>query len=381
MLRRIGWCCLLAAPLLLVPVPVPGQGRKSRYLTVEQVQQLLEQTRAKHKLPALAAGVVQRGRLVWAAVGVRKRGTDVQVTRDDMWHLGSNSKPLTALLIAWLVDRGLLGWDTPLERIFPELAGDWKDDLKKVTPAHLLTHTSGLPENWPLGWFLVAGKDAAPAAARAEVMKRLGKIEQPSRPGEKYQYSNLGYVVLGAISDRVGKLPYEEQMQRHIFQRLGIKSGGFGPPRQAEPLLEPWPHQADGAPVPPGTAMDNPPVLNSAGRIHMSASDYNRFLLQALQLARGGRWVFQRTTVEKLFSNLYPVSPHSLSGWLGYRKQRAAPGLVLEHDGSNRFNYCSAIAIADRNVAIAVFTNQGTVDGPGEAACHELRDALEKLAR
>jgi len=97
-------------------------------------------------VPALAAGVLHAGSPPQVAVvGVRKRGSDRRATADDPWHLGSNTKPFTALLIALLIDQGRLDWDTPLAQIFPEQAGIWSADLKKFTPAQLLTHTSGLP--------------------------------------------------------------------------------------------------------------------------------------------------------------------------------------------------------------------------------------------
>ncbi|MBM4073282.1 MAG: beta-lactamase family protein [Planctomycetes bacterium] len=371
--------CLLAPCVLLLGfLEVVGEtDRRDESITVEELRSLLEKSRAHHDVPALAAGFIRGSEEpCMAVVGVRKRGTDTPATVDDHWHLGSNSKPITSLLVALLIDLGLLDWDTPLEQIFPEYAGEWSADLKKITPAHLLTHTSGLPANWPLGWFLI-GTKGTPAEQRNGVVKNLGTIKLKTKPGEAYQYSNLGYVVLGAILDVRGKVSWEEQIEKKIFQPLGIKNWGLGPAGNKKALVQPWPHHADGKAVAPDGLMDNPPVLNSAGRIHISIADYNRFLAETLKLSRGDKGLLKPATAKKLFSNPYPASPHSLSGWVGFRKQPGDKGLILGHDGSNSLNYCTAAVVPDQNLAFCVLTNQGTLGGPGQKAC---REVVKKLA-
>jgi hypothetical protein len=142
--------------------------------------------------------------------------------------------------------------------------------------------------------------------------------------------------------------------------------------------VQPWPHHADGKPVAADGVMDNPPVMNSAGRIRLSVADYNRFLAEVLRLTRGEKGLLKPATAEKIFTNPYPVSPHSLSGWLGFRKQREDKKLALGHDGSNGFNYCTAVVIPDQNLAFCVLTNQGGPGGPGAKVCHELQKELRE---
>lgn len=82
----------------------------------------LEAIRTKHHLPALAASMVVDGKIVAAsAVGVRKWGATVKATRDDAFHLGSVAKPITATMIARLVEQRKIRWDTTLTEMFPEL--------------------------------------------------------------------------------------------------------------------------------------------------------------------------------------------------------------------------------------------------------------------
>jgi CubicO group peptidase (beta-lactamase class C family) len=365
---------VLLLALLLLPVPISGQtAKKGHRITAQELRSLLEQARKAHDIPAMAAGVVQDGNSLIEVVGVRKRGTRIVARTHDEWHLGSNTKPMTALLIALLVQAGLLDWDTPLEQIFPEESGKWSPDLKKITPAHLLTHVSGLPGNWPLGWQNIGPKDGTPAQRRAMLVKILGAIELKSKPGEKVSYSNMGYVLLGAIIDRRGKAPWEEQLETKIFRPLGITHWGLGPAGQKDAVVQPWPHREDGSPSPETSVMDNPPIMNSAGRVRIATGGYNRFLREVLHLARGEKGLLRPALAQIIFTNPYPVSPHSLSGWNGHRK----PGkkLLLAHDGSNSLNYCVALVAPEENLAICVLCNQG---GAGEEACHQVLKGLRK---
>jgi CubicO group peptidase (beta-lactamase class C family) len=337
-----------------------------------KLRSLLDKARAQHDVPALSAGIIDGSQPKQVAVvGMRKRGADDLATEDDQWHLGSNTKPITALLIALLIELGLLDWDTPLEDIFPQHADKWSADLKSITPAHLLTHTSGLPAN-ALYALLLAGNQESEVRQREIVLKSLAATKLAAEPGAKYQYSNLGYIVLGAIIDARGKASWEEQLEKKVLQPLGIMNWGLGPAGEKQP----WPHQTRGKPVSPDGSRDNPPILNSAGRVRMSVGDYQRFLAETLKLSRGEQGLLKSATAKKLYTNPYPVSPHSLSGWISFRKPQDLKDLVFGHDGSNTFNYCTALVIPDRQLAFCVMTNQGGPGGPGASACHQVQKEL-----
>ena len=353
-------------------------GDNDSKITPKELTAILDKARTKHDVPALAAGIVRGGgeKPRVAVAGVRKRGSATRVTIDDQWHLGSNSKPITAFLIALLIDLGLLDWDTPLGDIFPEHAKKWDAGLKKITPAHLLTHTSGLPEIGPVRQFQAAPSQKSPQQDRAKIIQDLGGVELSSVPGEKFEYSNLGYVVLGAIVDRRGKAPWEEQVRKRLFQPLGIKQWSLGTLYPGAALVQPFPHQADGQPIPTMGVIDNPAVMNSSARIRISAGDYCMFLAETLRAARGEKGLLKPATAKKLFSNPHPASTHTMSSWFSNRKQPGAKGLMLGHEGSNVLNYCSVVIAVDDNLAVAVLCNQGAPGGPGGKACSELREEL-----
>jgi CubicO group peptidase (beta-lactamase class C family) len=381
MCRTASFSALILATLTSFYPSALGQGAVFLPTTpVKELQELLEESRTGHKLPALAAGIVRGDKQpVIAVTDVRKRDDDTLAGPDDQWHLGSNTKPMTALLLALLIDIGLIEWDATLEQVFPDRAKEWQAEQKQITMAHLLTHTSGLPPNWPVSWFFLAG-DKSPREYRAEMMKKLGVAKLKSKPGEKYSYSNLGYTVLGAVIDRVTKSSWEEELAKKIFQPLGIKNAGFGPTGTVDALLQPWPHRSNGDAVAKDALHDNPPVMNPAGRVHMPLADYNRFLAETLRLARGEKGLLKPATARKLFTNPVGKGPHSLSGWIGYRKETDEMGLILRHNGSNTFNYVTGVVRPDQNLAVCVATNQGGEEAA--AACAEVRkQILEQLTK
>ena len=112
------------------------------------VVSLIEPIRQQHHVPALGAALVSSDGIVASGVtGVRKRDTDVAVTINDKWHLGSNTKAMTAVIAATLVDRGKLSWETPIGEVFPELASSFPDEFRAITLTQLLSHHAGLQEN------------------------------------------------------------------------------------------------------------------------------------------------------------------------------------------------------------------------------------------
>src|SRR5262249_27897994 len=118
---------------------------------------LLEEVREKHDVPALGAAVVtSRGVVQLAVVGVRKRGKTEKAEEDDLFHLGACTKPMTATLIAALIQKKRLGYDRTLAQAFPELAEKMPEPLAKVTLGQCLSHRAGLLPN--LDWVNVSRK-------------------------------------------------------------------------------------------------------------------------------------------------------------------------------------------------------------------------------
>ena len=198
------------------------------------VTKLLAPIRQKHNVPAMAAVLLtSEGIQFVGVVGVRKRGTETPVTLDDLWHLGSDGKAMTSTLIARLVEQGKLKWDVTLAEIFPALAPQMHPDFQKVTLLQLLSHRAGLPPNLKLASYL--GDDAAALRLRAAHEELAKKPQHP--PGGHYEYSNLGYIIAGAVVEKVTGQSWERAISREVFEPLQMKTAGFGgtgTPRQLD---------------------------------------------------------------------------------------------------------------------------------------------------
>ena len=324
---------------------------------------LLEPIRKRHKLPALAAAVILDGKTAaTGAVGVRKIGDPTPVTVDDQFHLGSDTKAMTATLIGKLVERGKLSWDTPLEKALPDLAGEMEPEWRSVTLLQVLQARGGFPEEMTPPGKSMLDLHQLPGTRREQRTAYLRMIlkQKPAAPaGKKFIYSNAGYVAAGAIAERVMDTPWEELMQREIFQPLGMASAGFGPPGTPGKVDQPWQHYVQNGtshPLPPGPLSDNPPMIGPAGTVHCSVGDWAKFAAAHLQGEQGKDGLLKAATLRKLHT---PAAGGDYAcGWVTAERDWGG-GRGLNHAGSNTLSYCTAWLAPKRNFAVLVCTNQG----------------------
>ena len=317
------------------------------------VTRLLQPIRQKYNLPAISAAVITTDGIKWAgAVGVRKRGTEIPVALDDLWHLGSDGKIMTSTLIARLVERGQLRWDTTLAEVFPEAAPQMHPDFRQVTLLQLLSHHAGLPANLDLGTY--SGSDA-PQLRRRAIEQELRRAPE-SKPGRTYAYSNLGYIIATAVVEKTTGQPWENLIAREVFQPLGMTSAGFGGTGTPGKIDQPWPHTENGAPVGDnGPDMDNPPVMGPAGRIHCTIQDWAKFVQDQLRGARGEPALLKPESYQKLQTQ--PFGGDYALGWLVLSRSWGG-GKVLNHCGDNTMNCANVWVAPKKNFAILVCVNQ-----------------------
>lgn len=142
-----------------------------------------------------------------------------RATLGTVYDLASLTKPLvTGMLLALLVERGAVGLDAPVSAYLDEFN---VDDKRAVTVRHLLTHTSGLPAWQPL--YLSTGGD--PDRVLATIAAQ--PLEQP--PGTRVVYSDLGFITLGLLAERVTDTHLADLARREIFDPLGLRHTCFNP--------------------------------------------------------------------------------------------------------------------------------------------------------
>jgi CubicO group peptidase (beta-lactamase class C family) len=346
--------------------PAPAQPE----LTADpQIGELLEQVRQQSDVPAIAGAIVTSDGLVaFGVTGVRKRGAESPAMPNDLWHLGSNTKALTATLIAQLVEQNQLTWDTTLGDVFPARSFNIHPDLQGVTILHLLSHRSGLPPNLNLIDF--QGVNGSRERLRA-VRQELANPPQ-SAPGSAYDYSNFGYIVAGAIVEKVTGKSWERNMALHVFDPLEMTSAGFGGTGTPGKLDQPWSHAADGQPEPEnGPMVDNPPVMGPPGRVHCTIQDWSKYVADFLRGMTGKPALLPAAAYERLSTP--PFGGDYALGWIVTERDWAG-GAVLAHNGSNTMNYASVWIAPEKDFAILACTNQG--GDVAQAACNAAVIAL-----
>lgn len=328
---------------------------------------LAERVRAGHNLPALGVAIVSSADpSEQAIVGVRRRGEPTAALPEDLWHLGSCGKAITATLIARLVERGLMRWDETVGARFSDLPGVADSPLARATITDLLAHRAGVPVNFDVRAY-ADRRDVR--AARRELVAVAARHPRLREPGQRVEYSNWGYTIAGAMAEAATGKDWESLVDEEVFRPLGITSAGFGGTGTPGQIDQPWPHDARGRPAPGnGPAMDNPPAMGPAGRIHMSLRDWARFVAEHLKGARGGSTYLSAAGWQRLHT---PLAEDYALGWLAPERSWAG-GRTLHHAGDNTLNFALVWAAPARDWAVLIVTNQSSA----AAAANDLASAL-----
>ena len=210
---------LAHAALGQVPIAKPESVSVSAE-RLAQMDAVINEEISNKKLPGAVVLVGRKGRIVWRkSYGARALEPSREaMTPDTIFDLASLTKVVaTATSIMLLVERGKLRLSDPVSLHIPELKGEGRD---RITVEQLLTHVSGYAPDFDLQerW---TGYDQA--------IKRLIKEPLRNPPGNRFTYSDIGFITLGEIVARVGGMPLDQFAQKNIFEPLRMTNTGFRP--------------------------------------------------------------------------------------------------------------------------------------------------------
>ncbi len=364
--------CLLTCACAAAP--------KSQLPNQAQILKIIEDARQKYRLPSLAVAVVRDNRIVSVeAAGIRHIDSDEAVSRDDRFHLGSCTKGMVATLAAILVEEGRISWDTRPVDLFPELRDAIHPDYRSVTLRDLLTHRAGLPP--VTSWDALR---AAPPSFDPPVKRRrdysIALLRQPPHmpPHTKFEYSNAGYAVAGAMLEQVAGKPWTELMRERVFTPLGMKHSGFKWPVFVN-LHQPWGHyredDADLSAITiqkPDSSRVVPVVIEPCGDVHASMEDFARFVRFHLRAYHGHNGMLKSSTVRYLHE---PVDNYYAMGWAVTGE---VPGQTISRHAGSCGNFMALMAFShDQPVGVVVATNIG--GSAAETACNEVMAELMRM--
>ncbi|MEN7343074.1 MAG: serine hydrolase domain-containing protein [Pseudomonadota bacterium] len=320
----------------------------------DKLSAYVEAAQAEHEVAGLAVAVVDLdGIRFLATAGERERGSGKAIAAGDLWHLGSCTKAMTALMVATLVESGEADWSDTIPRLFPALADNMDPAWGEVTLRDLLTHRAGVG-NLGIPWLFARHGDKAPLQEqRAGTVKTL--LQKPPRetPGE-FAYSNFGYIMAGHwIETKTGQT-WENAFRQGLPSTLmGDEAFGFGPPQGDQPVG----HKrilffGNGAVGQEPEKADNPAALGPAGTVHASLQAWARFV--SAFFVDDGR--LSPSMLEDMITSPEGDVSYAL-GWGVYESERF--GRAIAHSGSNTFWVVRADVFVDANLAVLVAINQG----------------------
>lgn len=291
------------------------------------------------KIPAMACVTFDREKILnQAAVGTTRSDKKIDLPADAQWHIGSNGKAMTATLVARLVEKKIVNWDTPMSEIFPEASKEFHPEARKITLLQLLSHTAGLPPN-------PAGPD------RLKSRLEVTKIGFKEKPGTGFKYSNWGYIVAAAAVEKLTNSKWEKAIETEVFTPLGIKPFDFGAP-VGENVIH---GHYKGRPAPTGVAGDNPPLYGPAGGIHLSLADWVVFARDQMNGLNGKGKILTKESYPKLHT---PVGGSYALGWGTWNEDGTIIG--LGHDGSNTLWYARISLDLNDQIGILTVANEAT---------------------
>jgi len=181
-----------------------------------------EYINAQTKLGAFSGSVlIAHGGKVLLSKGYGMANLELGVpnTPQTKFRLGSVTKQFTAMAIMQLQERGLLDVNNPITKYIPDYPNG-----EKITIRHLLTHTSGIPNLTDFPDFLETMMLPSPVE---KTIERFKNKPLEFEPGEKFSYSNSGYVLLGYLIEKISGKSYEDFLSENIFQPLNMVNSGY----------------------------------------------------------------------------------------------------------------------------------------------------------
>ena len=333
---------------------------------------MLDATVQHYHLPGIAMAVVDNGEVVYTGTrGERRAGSGEPIDADTLFKIASNSKAMTAAVLARLVDRGLLAWDDPVIKHLPQfrMHDPWVTEHMQVRD--LLIHNSGLGLGagdlmlWP----------EPNSFTRADIIAGLAHLKPVTSFRSGYAYDNLMYVVAGEVAAAAGGKPYDQLLREEIFAPLGMSRCQAGRWSVATVGNVAQPHAPrDGRNDVVNADADIAPDLASmaAGGIRCSLRDMTRWMQVLLDPALVPGWLSEKQR-RALWTAHMPMplgerqrrwdNAHFSAYGYGWRLSDLDGQWKVAHTGTLSGMYSSLALLPDRKVGVVILIN-----GEGEDA-------------
>lgn len=324
--------------------------------TTEEVQNIVDTYRAKYGVPAVTASVVKFDTIYYGVSGLRKIDKDEEVDLNSKFHLGSNTKAITSLIAAALVEDGLLNWNIKLVEAVPELKDQIHEGYKDVTLEDLLSHRARIApfeDDKSREWRrMPEDKITVADNQKFEFTKYALNLKPSAFKETNHLYSNGGYIIAALVLEKVTGKTWE-QIVKQFFSDLKMNHFMGFPSQNNE--IDTYGHVKKGKKytyVSPKKEYDLGDYFAPAGNLSLSITDFSRLIQQNLKGLLGDDNIIKSATYKRLHFGLDKYALGWYNGTIGNTEQR------FSYHGGSLGTFSSAVIVsADRKVAIVILVN------------------------
>jgi CubicO group peptidase (beta-lactamase class C family) len=326
---------------LIAPTPAQSESPEA------DVERLVTEAMTAQGIPGLALAVIRNGQVVLArGYGWADREASVPMTAATLLETASLAKPLVATTLLTLVADETATPDTPLRTVLPEIPFSWS----AITLRHLLTHTSGLPYEAGMGTVSADDGDGLTSdAALWAILAEADAIPLNGAPGERWEYSDLGYQLLALAIARLADTPSAEAIRERVFARAAMPGAVISADRPALAAAGYRPTR-DGVMRSPDGANDQP--LVPGGGIYLSLDDY-----LAWDAALNSGALLPDDLQRAMWTPAALNDGTSIAYGLGWSVREVAGGRVVEHGGGSLNVTHRYVRYLDAGLSVIVLSN------------------------
>jgi CubicO group peptidase (beta-lactamase class C family) len=323
-------------------------------------------------IPGVAVGVYSRGKILLAkGYGLANVELNVPVTPKTVFESGSVGKQFIATAIMMLAQDGKLSLDDSITKYFPDAPLTWKPIFIK----NLLSHTSGLPDyatptlTGPAGPFYLRLD-----FSEDQLLSKIEALPVERAPGEKWEYSNTNYVLLGILIHRVTGMPFAEFLNERIFTPLDMTSTRL---ISESDII---PNRAAGYGIGAGEQLKNQewvsPTFDSTadGSLYLNILDMAKW-----DAALYGTQLLSQSSLDRMWS-VYPLNdgkPNPNQYGFGWWIRQQNNHKVIEHGGNWQGFTCDISRYPDDNLTVVVLTNLDAAHSDPDLMAHVIAGLVD----
>lgn len=338
--------------LLLFCFPVTYSVAAQNTAQDEKIDEFVKQQMQARKIPAVSIVVLKNGEIVKTkGYGFANLEHQVAAKPETIYQSGSIGKQFTATLVMMLVEEGKLALDDKINKYFTDAPDTWKD----ITVRHLLTHTSGISNK------LYDQINMRADYTEDELIKKISSIPLDFQPGEKWNYSNPGYVTLGILIHKISGKFYGDLLQEKIFKPLGMNTARII--NEADII----PNRAAGYHLVKGELKNQEwvsPVLNTTadGSLYFTVLDMAKW-----DAALYGEKLLKKSSLDQMWTPVKLNNGSTKAYGFGWSFGEIKGHKIIEHGGAWQGFTTYIARYVDDKLTVIALTNLAGAD-PGKIA-------------